>query len=151
VELSEFVATIQTMTEDEVRRVAVELETRSMSSADEVSWWRAHITIDRAIRDRRCSRSASLAATSAAQAVVHVAEDADVMLPDPAVTAVARAAADIARAIVAGASARDSLNYLLEAWHPVVSRSVTTSVTTLVPLPSRMPVPFSARNAIAAS
>jgi hypothetical protein len=145
VELSDFVTAIQAMTDAEMRRVAVELDARSASPADEVSWWRAHITIDRAIRDHRCSRSASLAASSASHAVVAVAEAADLMLPDPAVTAVARAAADVARAFVAGPGATDALEYLLEAWVTVVAPvQITTSLVpqSLTTLPSRLPVPF---------
>jgi len=115
-ELREYTSALRRMTIGEIRCVAAELHARSLAPADEVAWWRAHITLDNAIRAGRSGRAASLAAVAASQAVVAVADDADVVLPDPDVTWVARAAADVARAIVAGDPVRHVLDQLLECW-----------------------------------
>jgi hypothetical protein len=79
----------------------------------------ATIAIDGAIRHGRCSRGAAHAATRAAHLVQHVAEREGYELPDADVTRVARAAAEVARAIIAGPQAQPIANLLLEHWTPL--------------------------------
>ena len=88
------------LTADDLRFVAVSVANESVT--DEVDWWRATIAIDRAIRHCRCSRQAARAATQAAHCVQTVAVREGFALPDADVTRVARAAAEVARALVAG-------------------------------------------------
>ena len=65
----------------------------------------------------RCSGSSPVPATSAAtRAVTGAAEAGDILLPDPEVTQVARAAALIARGIVAGPEAEPDVRWLLLEW-----------------------------------
>ena len=56
-----------------------------------------------------CRPDAGLAANQAAAAVTAAARAAGMVMPDPRVTAVARAAADVARGLVVNASAVDDL------------------------------------------
>jgi len=121
VELGDFLTQIEATSDRDIRQISACIESRSSLPADEVAWWRAHLTIDKVIRESRCSRSASLAAASASQTVLTVAEKADIMLPDADFTCVARSAGDIARAYVAGLPALDALEYLLASWREVLT------------------------------
>ena len=116
-ELDQFLAAVETMTASDIKAVAVSVGSDSVT--DEVDWWRATIAIDRAIRHGRCSRGAAHAATRAARLVQHVAEREGYELPDADVTRVARAAAEVARAMIAGPSAEPIANLLLEHWAPL--------------------------------
>jgi hypothetical protein len=117
VQLEEFVTALDAMTAADLDRVALALELDSL--ADEVDWWRATIAIDRAIRHARCSRQAAQAAVRAVEAVQASAAHAGRELPDPTVTRVARAAAQVARGLAVGPSAAPIVRLLLEPWTPV--------------------------------
>ena len=90
---------------------------------DEVDWWRATIAIDKVLRPSRCTRRAARVAADAAHAVQGSAARGGMILPDPEVTRVARAAGDVARGLVAGRPARPIVRLLLEHWSPVVASS----------------------------
>ena len=119
-ELGHFTHAISRLTGDEIRRVAAGLQSAHSSAADEVVWWQATIAIDRVLRSNGRSRTAAMAAMGATQAVQSAAVADGIELPDPAVTAVARAAAEVARAIVAAPDADAQLGQLLTAWTPVL-------------------------------
>jgi hypothetical protein len=115
-ELLQFNRALAQMDMTDIRGVADAID-RSFDSADgEVAWWRAHLDIDQALKQRGALRQAATAAHSAADAVLAAAARAHIPLPDPAVTRVAREAQEIARAIVAGGAARRSLELLLGHW-----------------------------------
>ena len=116
-QLDEFVAALGRLSGDDVHLVAKSLDLESLT--DEVDWWRATIAIDRAIRHGRCSRDAARAATRAAHLVQHVAAREGFTLPDGEVTRVARAAAEVARALVAGPATQPIAHMLLEHWAPI--------------------------------
>jgi hypothetical protein len=59
--------------------------------------------------------------------VQQAAATAGVALPDDDVTAVARAAAEVARGLVAGEAARQATATLLVCWRPVLWRFVPTA------------------------
>jgi hypothetical protein len=118
-ELQEFNRALAHMDLADIRGVASAID-RSFSSADgEVAWWRAHLDIDHALKQRCSLRNAATAAHAAADAVLGAAGRAGISLPDPDVTRVAREAQEVARAIVAGAAARSSLDALLGNWQLV--------------------------------
>jgi hypothetical protein len=122
-ELSHFTHAISRLTGDEIRVIATGLQTAHSSAADEVTWWQATIAIDRVLRSNGRTRTAAMAAMGATKAVQTAATADGIELPDGNVTSVARAAAEIARAIVAGPDADGPLVQLTVPWTPVL-RSV---------------------------
>ena len=117
-ELHEFIAALDRLTTDDIRLVAKSLVTETL--ADEVDWWRATIAIDRATRHARVTRHAARAAARAAELVQERAQQGGIALPDDDVTRVARAAAEIARGLAAGAATQPIVRLLLEPWAAAV-------------------------------
>jgi len=115
-ELNEFTRSLATMTEQDLRAVAVAIEKHSQHAGDEVDAWRATIAIDRCLRLARRTRLAAHAAYSASQAVLAAATAVGFTLPDPTVTAVARSAAELARAMVGGLTLEPEIRPLIETW-----------------------------------
>ena len=120
-EVTVFVEVLQHLTPEDIHRISASLASEALT--DEVDWWRATIAIDKVLRHSRCTRRAARVAADAAHAVQHAAIRGGVRLPDPEVTRVARAAADVARGLVAGRPARPIVRLLLEHWEPVVLAS----------------------------
>jgi len=109
-----FIETLRALSGPELRAIALSLDSEALT--DEVDWWRATIAIDKLLRHIRHTRQAARAATQAVHAVQEAAIDAGIVLPDADVTRVARAAADVARGLVAGTPARPVVRLLLEHW-----------------------------------
>jgi hypothetical protein len=116
-ELSE---ALRELSPDDISRIARSLA--SDSAGDEVDAWRVTMTIDRSLRHSHRTRQAAHAARSASQAVQLAAERHSVKLPDPQVTYVARAAAELARGLVAGDDVERELLQLLQHWVPLLAR-----------------------------
>jgi hypothetical protein len=116
-DVEEFVEGLSHLRGDQLQRVADSLAAGLLT--DEVDWWRATIAIDKVLRHARRTRVAGRAANDAVRAVQNAARDAGYVLPDPDMTRVARAAADMARGLVAGPAARPVLRLLAEHWQPV--------------------------------
>lgn len=110
---------------DDIARVAAELRSDLSSAEGEVAWWRATIAVSGLLRRTHRTREASMAAHRAACAVVGAARIAG--MGDERrdeVTQVARAAAEVARALVAGDGAEVPAavgESLLHAWRPLVA------------------------------
>ena len=117
-ELTEFTTALGGMTATDLHEVAAVLHAHSDSAADEVDAWRVTITIDKALRRAHLTRVAARAASSATHAVLRAAESHGIALPDAEVTHVARAAAEVARGMVAGAEGE--VRVLLGHWTPLV-------------------------------
>jgi len=118
---TEFTHLLEQLRSDDITRVAAELRADLASAEGEVAWWRATIAVSGSLRRSRRTREASAAAHRAASAVVVAAREAG--LGDERrdeVTQVARAAAEVARALVAGDVAEGTGRPLLHAWEPVV-------------------------------
>ena len=116
----EFSERLERLGGDEISRVAEVLRADLASTEGEVAWWRATITVSGLLRRTRRTREASLAAHRAASAVVVAARQAG--LGDERrteVSQVARAAAEVARALVAEVP-EPAGAALLHAWEPVV-------------------------------
>ena len=105
----EFLTSLRRLTAGTIIATAEDLEENAASAAGEVAWWRATVEIDRLLRLHRASRIAARAAARAAGAVAEAAVAAGLDRTDPRVTAVARAAADVARGLAAESSAVDDL------------------------------------------
>ena len=107
--IEEFLTTLQGLTADTIYAAADELDAHAATAAGEVAWWRATVEIDRLLRLHHAGRRAALAATQAAAAVTAAAISAGLDLADRRVTAVARAAADVARGLTAESTAVQDL------------------------------------------
>jgi hypothetical protein len=117
---SEFTEALRRLTPDDVHAIARSLE--SDTAGDEVDAWRATIAIDRALRHSHRTREAAHAAWDAAQTVQRTMIAQGMTLPDPDVTHVARAAAEVARGLVAGEGVESEVSRLLMHWFPLVVR-----------------------------
>jgi hypothetical protein len=111
----QFSALLRSLTTEDLE--AIDRSLGSDAVVDEVEWWRATIAIDRAIRHARRTHQAGRAAADA-MALVEAVGRAGAM-PEPVVTRVARAAADIARGLAAGPSAQPIVGVLMQHWGPV--------------------------------
>jgi hypothetical protein len=116
---AEFTQALRTMTGEDLRRVAASLDSDVI--CDEVDWWRATIAIDKVLRHQHCTRRAARAATDASHAIQAAADRAGIALPDADITRVARAAAEVARGLAAGAPARPVVAMLLEYWGEIAT------------------------------
>jgi hypothetical protein len=116
--VTDFERALGRLTIDDIRSIARSLE--ADTAGDEVDAWRATIAIDRALRHTHRSRQAAKSAWDAAQVVQRVAVAHGVELPDPDVTHVARAAAEVARGLIAGEDVAAEVSRLLLHWFPLV-------------------------------
>ena len=109
-ESSEFAARVGLLTGGEIAAIAAALRQEHDSADGEVAWWRATVAVTGTLRRRHCTRQASVAAHAVAEAVRRAAERAGLAESDRTlVTMVARAAADVARALVAIETSCDSV------------------------------------------
>jgi hypothetical protein len=120
-DLSELTTALRALTPVDIHRIAESLASDTVG--DEVDAWHATIAIDRALRHSHRTRQAARAAWDAAQVVQRAAEQGGIALPEPDVTHVARAAAEIARGMVAGDDGADAVHHLLQHWFPVLTRA----------------------------
>ncbi|MHB8464215.1 MAG: hypothetical protein ACYDH6_03500 [Acidimicrobiales bacterium] len=108
-DVGSFVASLRQLDARSIDAAAADLDRQASSAAGEVSWWRATVEIDRELRARHAGRLAARAAHQATTAVLRAAAGAGIELPDARVTAVARAAADVARGLSVDAPAAGDL------------------------------------------
>lgn len=120
-ELAEFTQALEDLTAADVHRIAALLDAHAESAADEVEAWRVTLTIDRVLRRTHQTRVAARAASTVTHTVLKVAARQGISLPDAEVTHVARAAAEIARGLVAGNEVGSEVRALLVDWSPVVA------------------------------
>jgi hypothetical protein len=120
-ELTDFTRALEHLTAADVQRISATLCAHADSAADEVEAWRVTLTIDRVLRRTHRTRIAARAASTVTHTVLTVAAQQGITLPDADVTHVARAAAEIARGLVAGDDATTQVQALLVDWSPVVA------------------------------
>ena len=121
-EVGEFSRALEGLTAEDVHRIAATLtNNHSDNAADEVEAWRVTLTIDRVLRRTHRTRLAARAASSITHTVLQIAAAQGIRLPDEEVTHVARAAAEVARALVAGDDVRAEVETLLADWSPLVA------------------------------
>ena len=120
-EIKSFTSALGRMSAADLHEVAGALHTHTGSAADEVDAWRITLAIDRALRRAHRARVAARVASDASHAVLRAAEAHGIALPDGEVTHVARAAAELARGMVAGPEAADEVRLLLGAWTTLVA------------------------------
>ena len=96
--LSAFIRELRSMSVSDIRREATHLD----APQDELSWWRSHLAVESRIREAHLAVRAAAAARAARDAVFAAARGhADVIDADT-MDAVARAAGEAARGLVAG-------------------------------------------------
>jgi hypothetical protein len=116
VELEAFVGTLSRLTGDDLRAVACAIDEHHQTVADEVAAWEDVMCIDEALRSAGRSRIAARAAHEAVQAVRGAADASGAEIPDGVVIRVAREAAMLARALVAGTGADPAVQHLSRIW-----------------------------------
>jgi len=120
-DVAEFSRALEGLTTEDVHRIAATLTSNhSDSAADEVEAWRVTLTIDRVLRRTHRTRLAARAASSITHTVLQIASAQGIRLPDEEVTHVARAAAEVARGLIAGDDVRAEVGALLVDWSPLV-------------------------------
>lgn len=119
-DLKDLTTTLGRMSVTDLHEVAAALDAHAASAAGELDAWRVTISIDRVLRRSHRTRVAAHAASDASHAVLRAAEAHGIALPDAEVTHVARAAAELARGVVAGPEAVDEVRQLLDSWAPLV-------------------------------
>ena len=123
-DVGEFAQALERLTADDVHRIAATLTSNHAdSAADEVEAWRVTLTIDRVLRRTHRTRVAARAASTVTHTVLQIAAAEGFRLPDEEVTHVARAAAEVARGLVAGDDARTEVRTLLVDWAPLAGVS----------------------------
>lgn len=122
----EFIRRLADLTIDDLDRVAGAIEVSMTSSADWLEWRRACAAADRAVRRLGRAREAGVAAHAAAEAVVGALQR-QLPLPDARVTMVARAAREVAAALVAEDGDPEATAALLAPWAPIVPRTVAAA------------------------
>jgi hypothetical protein len=121
-DVGEFSRALESLTAEDVHRIAATLtNNHSENAADEVEAWRVTLTIDRVLRRTHRTRLAARAASSITHTVLQIAAAQGIRLPDEDVTHVARAAAEVARGLIAGDDVRPEVETLLVDWSPVVA------------------------------
>jgi hypothetical protein len=100
---SEFTARLNRLTAEEFTTIVAALRAEHQTADSEVAWWRATLAVNATLRRQRRTREAGLAAHHASTAVIEAARGCGVLENDrDSAIAVARAASDVARAMVAG-------------------------------------------------
>ena len=97
---SVFIGRLRRLTTGQLVALATNAEHARASAASDLDWWRATTAVSRQLRRARRWRPAALASMQASEAVLAAPGAADV--PHDGVVHAARAAADVARALVAG-------------------------------------------------
>jgi hypothetical protein len=121
-DVGEFSRALESLTAEDVHRIAATLtNNHSDNAADEVEAWRVTLTIDRVLRRTHRTRLAARAASSITHTVLQIAAAQGIRLPDEDVTHVARAAAEVARGLIAGDDVRAEVGTLLVDWSPLVA------------------------------
>jgi hypothetical protein len=116
VDLDTFVDALRRLSGDDLRAVACAIDDQHQTVADEVAAWEDVMCIDDALRASGRTRVAARAAHEAVQAVRHASEVSDLEIPNAVVIRIAREAALLARALVAGAGADPAVAHLSRVW-----------------------------------
>ncbi|MGQ0825583.1 MAG: hypothetical protein ACT4OX_11270 [Actinomycetota bacterium] len=117
---AQFEAVLADLTIIDIHAIAADLDSARSSPADEIDATRATLAVEHALRGRRLHTDAAVAARAVGMTVQDAARRERVTLPDDAVTRVARAAGQIARAMVAGSAVTAELSVLLRGFERVV-------------------------------
>jgi hypothetical protein len=115
----EFLQALQRLSAQDIDRLAAGIRVERDTDGD-LAWWQATLALDRSVRRQHRSISAATAAATAARAVVVAAGHAGLPAEAASVVDVARAAADVARTLVAE-DARADPCYFFHGWERVMN------------------------------
>lgn len=119
--LTTLVQALSRLDADDLRAVACAIDDHHRTVADEVAAWEDMMCIDDALRRTGRTHAAARAAHEAVQAVKRAAAASETEIPDTVVVRVAREAAQLARALVAGDDAVAARDRLLSEWGPLAA------------------------------
>lgn len=123
-ESAEFVERLSVLTASQIAELAALLRREHDTAEGEVSWWRATIAVGAGLRRHHRSREAGIEAHRAADAVQQAAARHRYVVAKDDVVVVARAAAEVARLLVADHDhdvAASTIAVLLAPWRPFVA------------------------------
>jgi hypothetical protein len=120
VDLVRFARALRDLTADDIRQISADLVVLVGSPADEVVATKAVLAIEQSLHRLHRSSQGGLASHVVAQSVLAAAERSGMTLPDDDVTRVARSAAMIARALIAGLVAEDAVKFLTGGWRSIL-------------------------------
>jgi hypothetical protein len=123
-ELAAFVDRLDALTGPDIADVAAELRREFETADGELCWWRATVAVGANLKRHHRSREAGLAAHRSSAAVLRAADKADVNVSKDDVTLVARAAAELARVLVADQEhdvPQTLIGVLVAPWRSVVA------------------------------
>jgi hypothetical protein len=118
--VDEFVGRLQCLTSEQLTMIARESHTARATVAGDIEWWRATAVVSRDLRRLRRSRRAAMASLRASAAVLAAPGAAEV--PHDQVVHAARAASEVARALVAGGHAAVSATFVPD-WQALVDKT----------------------------
>ena len=110
-----FAQSLLHLTRSRIELQVAGLKARRASPDDDVAWWEATMALNRALRRRGTGHEAAMAAHLASQAVLDAATRTGLAL-SPDVTAVARSAGEVARALIVGDLNTSGAGYLARGW-----------------------------------
>lgn len=110
----EFIDALDRLSPEDIGLAATTLRTVRDSAGDEIAWWEAEVVVTGVLRASHQRMASRLAARRASDALVHAARAAHVALSEEEIRSVARGAADVALALVAGKAANAQAAYLLD-------------------------------------
>jgi peroxiredoxin len=121
VDVRDFEVALSGLSVVEIRSISADLTFAVTTTAEEIAATRAVLVIEQTLRRAHRLHSAATIAVAAATAVQDVAARARIDLPDADVTRVARAAAQLARGLVAAdfPGVDGALRCLVRGWHSV--------------------------------
>jgi hypothetical protein len=121
-EVTLFAARLGRMSGEQIEGLAAALRAGHDTADGEVQWWRATLGVERSLRCARRGRAAGFAAHEASTAVLRAAEVAGIRSTSrDSVTLVARAASEVARAIVAAGDVVPCRAAAIPAWDAVLA------------------------------
>jgi hypothetical protein len=123
-----FTVRLDDLSVEDFHLLASDLRADVASADGEVGWWRATMAVGTVLRRTRRTREAGMAAHAAASAVVARAERLSLLEHEhDDVTVVARAAAEVARGLVAGRDVADHVARLLGPWRATLGPALSAA------------------------
>ena len=123
-EANELTIRLHRLTGDDIAAIASELRHGFDCADGEITWWRATTAIAASLKRHHRSREAGLLAHRASQAVLDAVEHSDEPVAREDAILVARAASDVARAVIAehlAATGSHATEVVLAPWRALVA------------------------------
>jgi hypothetical protein len=119
-ELPTLLQVLERLSLEDIRSSAAAIHDHLAAAPGEIAWWQATMGIDRVLARTARSRQAAAAARAATSAIWLAAGRHGAQRSDPDVAFLARAAAGVARGLVAGEDGPAHAARLLQMWGPAL-------------------------------